>query len=79
MLLPRRDFLALGGFDEDLGRGEGLDLMHRAQAGTLTVVDVEVTVLLRRLHAANGGIGAGTEDYLTVARRAIERNRGTSR
>lgn len=79
MLLPRRDFLALGGFDEDLGRGEGLDLMHRAQAGTLTVVDVEVTVLLRRLHAANGGIGGGTEDYLTVARRAIERNRGASR
>lgn len=77
MLVPRRRFRAIGGFDEDLGRAEGLDLVHRAVASGMTVLETDALVLHRRLHTANGGVGAGTADYLTVARRAIERNRRT--
>lgn len=75
MVLPRSLFLALGGFDESLGRGEAIDLLHRATQAGLELVDVDTVVLRRRLHAANGGQGSGTADYLTVAHQAIQRLR----
>ncbi len=75
MALPRSVFLALGGFDESLGRGEAIDLLHRATQAGLELVDVDTVVLRRRLHAANGGQGSGTADYLTVAHQAIQRLR----
>ena len=75
MALPRAIFLALGGFDESLGRGEAIDLLHRATQAGLRLADVDAVVLRRRLHAANGGQGSGTADYLTVAHQAIQRLR----
>ena len=79
MLLPRAAFNSLGGFDETLARGEGLDLIHRAVTGGMTVVETDEVVLRRRIHAANGGAGAGADDYLAVARKAIERSRQAAR
>lgn len=77
MLFPRATFDELDGFDESLQRGEAMDLIHRAVATGLPVAEVDDVVLQRRLHSANGGRGNDNfDDYLLVARLAIERARG---
>jgi glycosyltransferase involved in cell wall biosynthesis len=76
MLLPAAVVRSVGGFDETLGRGEAMDLVHRAVQAGLVVTPVDRPVLQRRLHRHNGGQGVNEHtDYLRVAHQAILRLR----
>jgi glycosyltransferase involved in cell wall biosynthesis len=78
ILVPLARFRAVGPFAEDWVTGEFIDWMVRAREGGLREAMVERRVLWRRLHASNNGRlrRDGRQDYLRVAREALQRRRG---
>jgi hypothetical protein len=77
ILVPLARFRAVGPFAEDWVTGEFIDWMVRAREGGLREAMVERRVLWRRLHATNNGRlrRDGRQDYLRVAREALQRRR----
>jgi glycosyltransferase involved in cell wall biosynthesis len=76
-LLRRSVWKGVGGFDEQLLRGEWIEWMSRAIDLGLASADVEEVVLERRLHKFNKSwSGGGKEQYLAaVVRGAVLRKR----
>jgi hypothetical protein len=78
MLIRREAFDRVGPFREDLRIGSVLEWAGRAK-GLLSERMLNEIVLRRRLHGANIGLvqrGSAREDYLAIARAALERRRG---
>lgn len=80
MLVRRGAFERVGPFDEAARRGDLLDWFLRADEAGLTMREVAVTVLRRRLHAANTGVReAGQEgDYARTLKAALDRRRAAA-
>ncbi|MFN2420805.1 MAG: glycosyltransferase family A protein [Gemmatimonadota bacterium] len=77
MLIRRRTFERVGGFDTSLRIGETLDWVARADDLGIRNQCLPELVLRRRLHATNSGLThqANRTDYLVVARAALARRR----
>jgi glycosyltransferase involved in cell wall biosynthesis len=77
MLIRRRAFERVGGFDPALRVGETLDWVARADHLGIPNRTLPDLVLRRRLHATNTGLTqqASRTDYLVVARAALARRR----
>jgi glycosyltransferase involved in cell wall biosynthesis len=77
MLIRRRTFERVGGFDTRLRIGETLDWVARADNIGIRNQAIPDLVLRRRLHATNTGLTqqASRTDYLVVARAALARRR----
>ena len=76
-LLRRSAWNAVGGFNEQLLRGEWIDWMSRAVDLGLASADIDHVVLERRLHTSNKSSsgGDGTQYLNAVIRAAILRKR----
>jgi GT2 family glycosyltransferase len=75
MLVRRRAFELIGGFDEALVVGEWIDWMDRFEHAGLKIGASPELALRRRIHAGNasGRIQTSPRDYLTVLRAALRR------
>jgi hypothetical protein len=80
MLVRRRAFDRVGGFDETLRIGETVDWVARADDLGVRNACLPRLVLRRRLHATNTGLTqqGSRDDYLVVARAALARRRQRS-
>jgi glycosyltransferase involved in cell wall biosynthesis len=80
MLVRRRAFERVGPYDERTGRGVDLEWFLRADDADLTVREVAVPVLRRRLHDTNTGVRkAGQEgDYVRTLKAALDRRRAAA-
>ena len=79
-LLARREaFEKIGVFDESLAIGTDSDWFVRLQQSAYPVVQIEQVVLWKgaRGTSLSSDVAAYRRELLTVARRFIERNRGT--
>lgn len=78
MLVRREAFDRVGPFRQDLRIGSVVEWATRAK-GLLSERVLDAIVLRRRLHGENVGLTqkqSATEDYLAIARAALERRRG---
>ena len=69
-LVRRQVLLEVGPFDETLGRGEGVDWLHRAATAGLATTVVDAVTVERRFHTENSAMRDPGRDgeYLRVAR-----------
>ena len=79
-LVRRQVLLEVGPFDETLGRGEGVDWLHRAATAGLATTVVDAVTVERRFHTGNSAMRDPGRDgeYLRVARAALARRRGAA-
>jgi glycosyltransferase involved in cell wall biosynthesis len=77
MLLPRRDFLSVGAFNETLRVAEFIDWFGRARDSGLASRLIDQVVLERRIHGANQTIRhrADYSDYALALKRGLDRRR----
>jgi glycosyltransferase involved in cell wall biosynthesis len=77
MLLRRRAFERVGGFDATLALGDTLDLAARMDEAGLRIAAIDHIVLRRRIHRANTVLTQrGRQgDYLKVLKAALDRRR----
>lgn len=78
MLIRRKSFASVGGFDETLSVGEFMDWLVRSRAHQLREAMLDDTCLVRRIHGQNLGIVGRDHrrDYLRVAQRSLKARRG---
>lgn len=53
LMVPKKDFLRVGYFDESLSSGEFMEWYARALQLSLRITSIDETLALRRLHAGN--------------------------
>jgi glycosyltransferase involved in cell wall biosynthesis len=77
MLLRRRVFDRIGGFDATLTLGDTLDLAARMDEAGLRIAAIDQVVLRRRIHRANTVLTQrGRQgDYLKILKAALDRRR----
>ncbi len=77
VLMRRRLFERVGGFDTSLRHGDFIDWYLRAKAEGLAARSLDTVVLERRIHGGNLTVRdkAARTDYLTVVRRHLARQR----
>jgi glycosyltransferase involved in cell wall biosynthesis len=77
MLVKRRVFEHVGGFDRTFHVGETMDWVARADAAGVVSEEIDAVLLRRRLHGANTMVKQQRmqSDYLRVLRLSIERKR----
>lgn len=80
MLVRRRAFERVGGFDSSLRVGETIDWIARARAAGIAMGELERVVLRRRIHATNTGRRQrqARSDYLRVLKASLDRQRTPS-
>lgn len=81
MLVRRRAFDHVGGFDPAFKVGEAIDWVARADHAGLTNEVAEQVVLLRRIHSTNttSRLKAEKSEYLRVLKASLDRRRAAER
>lgn len=77
LLVRKRVFDLVGGFDPSLKLGETIDWIARADAANVTMRMVDTVVLRRRIHDSNTGVNMAHQrsDYLRVLKASLDRKR----
>jgi glycosyltransferase involved in cell wall biosynthesis len=77
MLLRRRVFERIGGFDAELTLGDTLDLAARMDEAGLRIGAIDQLVLRRRIHRSNTVLTQGDRqgDYLKILKASLDRRR----
>ena len=77
LLIRKRVFDLVGGFDPSLRLGETIDWIARADAANVTMGVVDTVVLRRRIHDSNTGVNMANQrsDYLRVLKASLDRKR----
>ena len=77
LLIRKRVFDLVGGFDPSLKLGETIDWIARADAANVTMRLVDAVVLRRRIHDSNTGVNMAHQrsDYLRVLKASLDRKR----
>jgi glycosyltransferase involved in cell wall biosynthesis len=80
MLLRRRVFDRIGGFDASLTLGDTLDLVARMDEAGIRIARIDNVVLRRRIHGANTVLTRrdSQRDYLKILKASLDRRRGAA-
>ena len=81
MLIRRRAFDRIGGFDPSFKMAEAVDWVARADLAGLTSRIIDEVVLLRRVHTTNTTtrLKADNRDYVRMLKASIDRRRAAER